>query len=398
MFAALTVILGLELLTFGGVLREIWMGAFFLSVAGFAVVFVLQIARGTLDFRLLVTVASILILSLLTGFQFATGLLAGAWTWYAVRNSPRGVLRFFHVLILVGLLEALLGLFQYFVRPGWIFGYENIFNRVSGTFINHNHFAGALELLVFIPLGLAYTRLRQDERELAYIYLLASAFMGLAIVFSLSRMGMGSFFIALLILAILVKFRDGERNFERVIGLGLLVMIAAGVLWIGVDVVVDRYGQLAETGQESANVLRSTLYRDTFRMIAANPWGVGSGKYQDIFRQYQTQDATVLYDHAHNDFLETAAEWGVIPAAIFWLIIVAVLGRATVLFFRTEENLERGVLLGCVGSLVALMIHSLADFNLQIPANATLFFALLGIAASFPLTGPLSYWSGPPDR
>src|SRR5437867_1387046 len=126
MFAALIVVLGLELLTFGGVLREVWLGAFFLAIVGFAVLFALQIARGSLSFRLLVTVASILALSLLTGPQFATGLLAGAWTWYAVRTSPHGVLRFFHILILVGLLEALLGMFQYFVRPGWIFGYQNM--------------------------------------------------------------------------------------------------------------------------------------------------------------------------------------------------------------------------------------------------------------------------------
>ena len=38
-------------------------------------------------------------------------------------------------------------------------------------------------------------------------------------------------------------------------------------------------------------------------------------------------------------------------------------------------------LLGCVG----ILVHSFVDFNLQIPANAALFYVLCAIAASAPL-------------
>jgi hypothetical protein len=37
------------------------------------------------------------------------------------------------------------------------------------------------------------------------------------------------------------------------------------------------------------------------------------------------------------------------------------------------------LLLGCCGSVLALLVHSIADFNLHIPANAFLFAVLLGI-------------------
>jgi len=386
MFAALAVVLVIELLTFGGVTREVWLGTLCLSIAGFAVLFSVQAIRGVLNFRLLAAVASILVLSLLIGAQLSAALLAGAWAWYAATRSPQRLSRFFHVLIVIAVFESLLGMFQYFVQPGWIFGYQNMFNRVSGTLINHNHYAGLLEMLGFIPFGLAYTRLRQDDSAKAYLYLLVTALMALAIVFSLSRMGMGSFFMALLVVFILMKFRDSEGNIERNLGLGFLGLVLAGIMWIGVDVVVDRYGQLITTSESAESAgSRMGVYHDTLKMISENPLGVGHGKYQDIFRRYQSGDAEMLFDHTHNDYLETAAEWGILPAAIFWFLIFAALARAIRLFFTIESTTQRGILLSCIGGIVALLIHSLADFNLQIPVNATLFFALVGVTIAFPL-------------
>src|SRR5262249_53465562 len=148
-------LLAVELLTFGGVQREVWLAAFFVAIAAFGCLFILQIARGRLDLPVFVAVATLPSLSPLLGAQFLASLLAGAWIWQACRTAPQRILRFFSVLIIVGLLEATLGLFQYFVQPGWILGYQNMFNRVSGTLINHNHYAGLLELLIFVPLGLA---------------------------------------------------------------------------------------------------------------------------------------------------------------------------------------------------------------------------------------------------
>jgi len=37
------------------------------------------------------------------------------------------------------------------------------------------------------------------------------------------------------------------------------------------------------------------------------------------------------------------------------------------------------VVLGCMGSVLALLIHSVTDFNLQIPANALIFAMVLGV-------------------
>ena len=385
MFASFILIVVAELLMFGGVLRESWLGALLFAIAVIAITLAKQIATGKVDVRFVLAVLAIFALSLLAGLRFTPPLLVGVWMWYACKKAPGRVLRLLHALLIIGALEALLGLYQHSVEPGWIFGYHNVFNRVSGTLINHDHYAGLLELLIFIPIGLAYTQWVRHQTALAYLYMLAAALMGLALVFSVSRMGMASFVFGLSTIIVLIKLRGVERTLPRSVGLGFVAAIAAAAMWIGMDSVIQRYGELIGPEQRQMAEGRPALYRDTLRMIAAHPWGVGPEKYQDIFRTYQRYDGNVLFDHAHNDYLETAAEWGVLPALLFWALIFAAVVRTARLFFVSELKAERGMLLACIGSIVALMIHGLADFNLQIPVNATLFFAFVGIALAFPL-------------
>jgi len=84
-------------------------------------------------------------------------------------------------------------------------------------------------------------------------------------------------------------------------------------------------------------------------------------------------------DHSHNDYLELAAELGLPCAAlfvagIFWLAAWPL--RAS---FRARSNLARALALGSFGAVVALLVHSAADFNLYIPANALVFAVILGV-------------------
>jgi O-antigen ligase len=115
-------------------------------------------------------------------------------------------------------------------------------------------------------------------------------------------------------------------------------------------------------------------------MILAHPFGVGIGNYQDRFREYQTYRPDLLFDHAHNDYLETTAEWGTPIAIVFWTLIGFTLVRAIRLFVSVDSAEHQGILLACIGAMFSILLHSLADFNLQIPSNAMLFFAFVGIS------------------
>jgi cell division protein FtsW (lipid II flippase) len=61
--------------------------------------------------------------------------------------------------------------------------------------------------------------------------------------------------------------------------------------------------------------------------------------------------------------------------SIFWI-----LARAIRHYRKSRDSFDSAVCLGCIGSIAAILVHSLADFNLYIPANALVFTVTLALA------------------
>jgi O-antigen ligase len=315
----------------------------------------------------------------LVGPKLTAALLGGFAAWTIARRGAESVMRLFNILVIIGVLEALLGLVQFFVAPGWIFGYITA-SRTSGTLINKNHFSGLMGLLIPVCLGYALIgRLRYGDWARSYVYVLGGAFMAVALLFSLSRSGIFSFLITMTILGPLIRIKGSEARIGRGMVAGLLLLVLAATLWIGVDVIVQRYSTLLLDDDILIRDGRMIVFQDTVRMIAAHPWGVGPGKYQDVFRQFQTFRSDLLFDHAHNDYLETTAEFGLPLAILLWGGIGLILYRLIRTFLATTSSSNTGILMSCIGSVIGILIHSLTDFNLQIPVNAMLFSMFLGI-------------------
>jgi O-antigen ligase len=314
------------------------------------------------------------------GPRLALWIISGCWAWEAAYNNPKKILFFLRTIAAIGVLEAFLGLFQYFVAPGWILGYQNTSgNMVSGTLINRNHFAGLLEMLIPCSMGLGFIAVRKfGSVSRGYVHVLTGALMALALAFSLSRMGMFSFLVTVLFISILLFTRKSHRTLGVGLGIGLLGLVLAGVLWIGVDAIVERYAELVG-GEATVNEARLTIDENTIEMIRHSPRGVGIGKYEDAFRPFQTTHPELLFDHAHNDYLETTAEWGLPIALCFWIGILAIFVSLVRLLMMTKSVETEGILLASTGAMFTILIHSLADFNLQIPSNAIIFFSFVGI-------------------
>src|SRR5262249_40299835 len=158
--------------------------------------------------------------------------------------------------------------------PGWIFGYINSAYRVSGTLINHNHFAGLLEMIIPAAIGLAYLVIvRSSKFAKGYVYLLTGAFMGLALLLSLSRMGIVSFTGTLFAIAMILLLERSSRRLAVGLTFTLAGLVVTTALWIGVDVIVNRYSELlAEEGLIREG--RILVFRDVARMISDHPMGV----------------------------------------------------------------------------------------------------------------------------
>ena len=380
MFGFISAVLVYALITFGGVLRHTWLALEAAWLIGFTILIILKCLKGEpLRLSLIVAFAISAVLSLRTEPNLGLGVLAAAWTYHACRDTSSKVQQFLHVLLFIGIVEAALGTVQYLIAPGWIFGYINETQNTSGTFINRNHFAGLLEMLIPVAFGLAYMSAR-TFREFAkpYLYLLAGAYMALALMLSLSRMGVFCFLCTFVFCGLLLQMRKRGRVIP-VLGLSMLGLIFLGTVWVGIDALAARYSQLLGP-DATIREDRLLIFRDTVRMISVNPLGIGSGGFQDRFRPYQTVRLDLVFDHAHNDYLETASEWGIPTAVAFWVFVVSAFVRAVRLFLTICSTRRAGLLLACCGAIFAILIHSAADFNLQIPSNSMLFFVFVGMS------------------
>ena len=311
-------------------------------------------------------------------------------------KTSRGVL--LAGLLTLGLLEALYGLVQYV--SGWqqIFTYKKVFYlaQATGTYINPNHFAGLLEMI--LPLCFAGTLYRLErvgtgagnprqtskhpvssERVAALVFFFFStSLLYAAVLFSRSRTGILSASMSIVATAILWLSTSQRRSRTTLVVTCLLAAACLFGPWIGLGPVVERY-ETVLTDYPS----RLAVWKDSLALIRAHPVrGNGLGSFADAYTRVQSTSLSRVVDHAHNDYLEFAAEWGIPGAALLMGLILWLLARTVVAGFRLAESATRAVATGCFGSILALLLHSVADFNLQIPANDLVFAAILGLAYS----------------
>jgi O-antigen ligase len=307
-------------------------------------------------------------------------------------------------LLVLGTAEAFYGLVQYL--SGWqkIFFYAKKYDleEATGTYINRNHYAGFLEMILPFSVALLfyeYEKLRgtrssppanirklltRQSLQKVFLCLFVAVVLFAALFFSRSRMGIAAASASLLVIFGLA----GVSRFHRKMGLllsAVFVALSIGLaIWIGPGPIVERFENV---GQEFTlhEQSRLSIWQDARILVRQHPFiGTGLGTFPIAYTAVQTTFLGQFVNHAHNDYLELASDLG-LPAALllfasfFWILARAVRG-----FFHARGNFERSVALGCAGSLVAILLHSMTDFNLYIPANAILFSTILGMAMAVP--------------
>ena len=283
-------------------------------------------------------------------------------------------------------LLASFSLFQGIAPNGkiyWIFATE-YGGHFSGPYANHNHYAGLMEMLTPFLLVLAGTRFTRGNRKLAAAGI--AALMAGTIFLSGSRAGMLAF--ALQAVALAVLLRPQQRNWRQHALLGVcLAAIIGFFVWVGGNELTQRLASIhAEAQQELSGGVRLTMDRDCLRMWRAKPlFGWGLGTFPVVYPQFRSFHTSFFVNDAHNDYLQLLTETGLAGFAIAIWFLVLTFRRAWAKLDNWTENvngcLTVAALLGCVG----ILVHSFLDFNLQIPANAAIFYVLCAIAASNPL-------------
>jgi O-antigen ligase len=117
-------------------------------------------------------------------------------------------------------------------------------------------------------------------------------------------------------------------------------------------------------------------------MIAAHPvLGVGFGAFATAYPQYGEHDSVEFQvAQAHNDYLQILADCGAV-GGLLALWFIALLARSVWRGVQHQDARLAAWCLGAGGGIFALMVHSIFDFNLQLPSNAMLFLFLSALVS-----------------
>jgi O-antigen ligase len=259
---------------------------------------------------------------------------------------------------------------------GWIYG----------PYVNHNHYAGLMEMLVPIPLIVSLTRLAPPKvRAVAAV---TAAVMVGTIFLSGSRGGMLAIVAELIILAALLVRQ--KRSLRTAIGIGVFLAIVVGLLvWIGGGELSKRIATAGPGHTELSSDIRTYINRDGLRMFLKKPilgWGLGT--FPIVYPEFRTFYTNFFVNEAHNDYLQLLVEMGALGFAAMLWFLATLYAQALKKIKHWPTEMSGAVTLACMLGLSGILVHSAVDFNLQIPANAALFYVLCTIAAGKPFAKP----------
>jgi len=319
-------------------------------------------------------------------WKFAAYVLAG-WLTYRVVTSRAGARRIAIALVFSAVFQAGYGLFEFASGRQHILGYQKIhyIDCATGTFINRNHFAGFLELAFPILWALVtfyWSRASSEKsdntgsREKSILLLFFGALMVTGLIASASRGGIFALAATFLAFQVIRPTLKGNRaNAGLAAVFCLLVLLFS--LWLGTDGMRTRIGAVGEDLAAAGN--RLGAWKVTGRMISDFPiLGSGLGTYRHAFPVYRPTAMPLNFAHAHNDYLELASDAGLVGAALLLGFLAGFLIVCIRRFSKRRSLFARRMALGGMTAIAAILVHSVYDFNLHIPANALTFSIVMG--------------------
>ncbi len=302
--------------------------------------------------------------------------------------------RIVFVMIAIGLIEALYGLFQA-LSPSmgvlWVDYIASYMGRARGTFINRNNFAGFMEMIWPLALGATlamagrFTSFREalhsDKLNRQALMALGIIVLLLALVFTRSRGGIISGLAGFA--SFLILGRPGMKELAkqtRILMGGVFLLLGIYTVSIGIGPIIQRFLSIRGDGSS-----RLDIWHDSLPILRDYPLGIGLGNYETVFAVYNrslTSDKVVNY--AHNDYLQLLIETG-------WIGFALLMGALFIFLYSSARKIRKidykrnplqfYLSVGAFSGMVSMLVHGLFDFNFQIPANCLYFTVLMAIIA-----------------
>lgn len=300
----------------------------------------------------------------------------------------------FRLIIYMGCFLVIFAIIQKMTWNGRLFWFYPLSSNLNsdmthiwGPYINHNHFAGYMELAIPLAMGLllynaakvkslpaiSFSKRIADisnSNSLLPMTLLsiAALIMCGGIFICLSRGGIIGFTVSMLFFTGITRTRRSLRKKAGLFAL-LGILIFFGVVMASWSRIEGRFEEIGEEGK----IARIYVWRDTANMIKDFPaFGTGMGTFRSIYPQYQTKYSQLLFEHAENDYIEILTDTG-FTGFVIVITMIFVFFYNVIKAWRQRHNIYvKCMVAGGLSSCAAIATHSFTDFNMRIPANALL--------------------------
>jgi O-antigen ligase len=309
-----------------------------------------------------------------------------------IRRSKQ-VNRLIMVLIAMGFLEALYGLIQFVSGSYRIYTYQTD-AWVHGTFVNKNHFAGYMEMVILITFGLLFTRFEQRRSssqryieqtfEEKYMKAFAVLFMVFLMIcahlLSGSRGGIISFAFGVIVFALLASTRHLLRRWIIVVLIVLPLVIGTVAVMVPEQFMAN-LNKFTEPQFDPSFRTRWEIWRTQWHIFLDFPLvGSGLGTFSNLAQRYQTFRWSYRLAQSESDVMQLLAELGMVGIAL-----VSWVGGKFLyaIFSKWKQRRSRwavAIVAGGLSAIVSIVMHGGIDFNLHIPANALLFTVIAALS------------------
>lgn len=299
-----------------------------------------------------------------------------------------------------GALAALHGFYQFLFQVGpeefVLFGR---FMRAYGTFDQPNPYAGYLGLTLPVAFGLVAASVFSSREKVSRGWLIWAAGCGIlmlaALIMSWSRGAWLGFAAAVAVMVLAIVVRSGRAVVLIVLFVLLvLYLLLAGGLALVPPAIVQRFSDFTPylgivdvrgveiTDANFAVLERMAHWQSALDMWTDHPWlGVGIGNYEVVYARYALPLWILPLGHAHNYYLNIAAEAGLLGLMVYLLLW----GTAWLMAWRAARRIsgwDWGISLGVLGVVTHLAVHNLFDnlFVHGIYLHLGLLLAMLSIS------------------
>ncbi|CAN5586203.1 hypothetical protein BH10ACI2_BH10ACI2_11000 [soil metagenome] len=282
------------------------------------------------------------------------------------------------VLTIFGFIYAFYAILQFVLSPDKIYGiYKPQSARPFGSFVNRHDFAAIIEMVIAIPIGMIFSGAVKGDKRL--LYFVAIALMASSMLLSGSRGGLVALIAEVVFIVISTSRSEGRKSVVLKLALSAVLVVAAvgGAVLVGGDTSLTRFSDAATSDNVSSS--RTQIWGVTLKVIAANmPFGAGLGAFGQAFTRFDDSGGLLRVEQAHNDYLQIAADAGVVGLIIgglflYWFFREGIKNSSGTNTFR------RGVAVGAFAGCFAILIHSLFDFVLHITAISIMFTTLMAM-------------------